>query len=94
MKLSTLSLALTAAILWGVSVLLCGIANMNWPDYAVSFLDVLDSIYPGYHRDGTMRNVIVGALYAVVDGGIGGLLFGCIYNLCAGCCGSRKRAEA
>ena len=80
MKLSLKSLAITSAILWGGSVLLLGIANAIWPTYAVVFLQMVDSVYPGYHATGSIGSVIVGTFYAVLDGAICGLLFGWIYN--------------
>ena len=80
MRLSIKSLTITAAILWGGAVLLAGIANLIWPSYAAAFLQVVDSIYPGYHAGQGFGSVIVGTLYAIVDGAIGGLLFGWIYN--------------
>ena len=80
MRLSIKSLAITCAILWGGSVLLLGIANAIWCGYAVAFLQAVDSIYPGYHAGGGVGSVIVGTLYAIADGAVGGLLFGWIYN--------------
>ena len=80
MRLSIKSLTMTAAILWGGAVLLAGIANLIWPSYAAAFLQVVDSIYPGYHAGQGFGSVIVGTLYAIVDGAVGGLLFGWIYN--------------
>ena len=80
MRLSIKSLTMTAAILWGGAVLLAGIANLIWPSYAAAFLQVVDSIYPGYHAGQGFGSVIVGTLYAIVDGAMGGLLFGWIYN--------------
>ena len=64
----------------GGSVLLAGIANAIWSDYAVAFLQVIDSIYPGYHASGSVGDVIVGTLYAAADGAVCGLLIGWIYN--------------
>ncbi len=87
MKLAIRPLLLTCAILWGGTVLLCGLANMQWPPYGEGFLQLIDSIYPGYHADGSIRNVIVGALYGMVDGAVGGLVFGLLYNfLTSKCC--------
>jgi hypothetical protein len=80
MKLSIKALVNTAAIVWGGSVFLTGIANMIWPNYAVAFLALLDSIYPGYHHTGTISSVIIATLYAVVDAAIAAALFGWIYN--------------
>ena len=84
MKLSIKALAITGAILWGGSILLLGVANMIWPTYGVAFLQLVASIYPGYHATGTFGSVIVATLYGVLDGAVGGFLFGWIYNYFAG----------
>ena len=84
MKLSIRSLTITAAILWGGSVFCVGVANMIWPTYGVAFLQLVASLYPGYQVTGSFGSVIVGALYGVLDGAVGGLVFGWIYNCFAG----------
>ena len=38
------------------------------------------SIYPGYKSLSGFAGVIVGALYAVVDGAVAGALFGWLYD--------------
>ena len=43
MKLSIKSLVITAVILWGGGVFLCGVANTIWSGYAGVFLQMLDS---------------------------------------------------
>jgi hypothetical protein len=83
MKLSLQAVTLTAAIVWGLCLLIVGVANLLWPPYGSTFLDVMSSIYPGYKHQGTGGDVIVGTLYAVVDGGIGGFITAWIYNLFA-----------
>jgi len=80
MRLSLRSLAITAAILLGGSVFITGAANAMWPPYGVAFLQLAESIYPGYHATGTFGSVIVGTLYSITDGAVAGLLFGWIYN--------------
>ncbi len=83
MKLSVKALGLTGAILWGGAILLCGIANLIWPSYAVEFLTMVSSIYPGFHASRTFADVIVGTAYALVDGGVCAMFFGWLYNLLA-----------
>ncbi len=85
MKLSVLSVALTFAIMWGGVVLMCGIANAIWPSYGVAFLDLLASIYPGYHVGQGFGSVVFGTGYAVLDGAVGGLVFAWLYNRFAAC---------
>jgi hypothetical protein len=80
MRLSVKSLALAGAILWGASVLVMALANLIYPTYGKAFLELCASIYPGYHASGTFGDAIVGTLYAIVDGGVGGAIFGWLYN--------------
>ncbi len=49
--------------------------------YGQAFLDVMASIYPGFHAAGTFGDAIVGTLYGVVDGAIGGAVFAWLYNI-------------
>jgi hypothetical protein len=79
-KLDIKALTYAAAIVWGLCFLLVGVANLLWPPYGAAFLELMRSIYPGYKATATFGNVIVGTLYAVVDGGIGGAVFASIYN--------------
>jgi hypothetical protein len=80
MKLSIRALVITAAILWGGAVLCSGILNLIWPSYGVAFLQMVSSIYPGYHATRTLGSVVVGTLYALLDGAVCGLVFGWLYN--------------
>lgn len=81
MKLDVQSIAFTTAILWGLAVFLTGLANIIWPSYAVACLQMIASLYPGYHADGSFVDLIVGTLYALVDGLVCGLIFAWLYNL-------------
>lgn len=81
MKLNIKALALAFAILWGGSLFVMGLANLIWGSYGQAFLDLMASIYPGYHATRSFGEVIVGTLYAVVDGFIGGAIFAWLYNL-------------
>ncbi len=84
MKLNVKALALTAGILWALAVLFVGAANLIWSGYGGAFLQLMASIYPGYHAAGSPGDLIVGILYALFDGAIGGLVFGWVYNLFIG----------
>ncbi len=83
MKLDTKALALTGAILWGAIVLLMALANLIWSGYGHDFLQMLSSWYPGYNAARSAGEVIIVTLYAIVDGLIGGAIFGCLYNALA-----------
>jgi hypothetical protein len=80
MKLSVRSLAMTTGIVWGGTCFLVALANLVWPGYGGSFLDLMSSVYPGYRVTGTAGSVVVGTLYALLDGLVGGALFAWIYN--------------
>ncbi len=83
MKLSVRALATAMSLLWGGGVLLVGLGNLVSPSYGSAFLQMVSSVYPGFHASGTLADVIVGTIYALVDGAIGGLVFAWLYNVFA-----------
>jgi len=80
MRFNVKGLALASAILWGVAMLGIGLANLVWSSYGQRFLQIMASVYPGYHATRSFADVIVGTLYGVVDGLIGGAVFAWLYN--------------
>jgi hypothetical protein len=80
MKLCVRGLTLTVALLWGGAVLCVGLAHLAFPGYASGFLSGIGSIYPGFHGARSVGDVLVGTAYALVDGALGGLIFGWLYN--------------
>jgi len=80
MKVSTKGLAMASGILWGVAMLVMGLANLIWASYGQQFLQTMSSVYPGYHATRSVAEVIVGTLYGFVDGLIGGAVFAWLYN--------------
>ena len=83
MKLSVKSLTITTALFWGGTVFFVALINFLAPPYGKAFLDLVSSVYPGYKVVGSFGSVIVGTLYALVDGAVGGVLFAWMYNLFA-----------
>lgn len=81
MRFNVIALAVTAALLWGGAMLVVATAALVWPNYGRTFLEVVSSIYPGYHPGPSIGSVITGTLYAVVDGAVGGAVFAWLYNL-------------
>ncbi len=79
MKLNTKALALASAILWGLAMLLMSLANLIWGSYG-QFLQIMSSVYPGYHATRSIAEVIVGTLYGAGDGLVGGAVFAWLYN--------------
>jgi len=80
MRLSITGLSVTSALLWGGCLFLLGLANLAFPQYGTHCLQGISSIYPGFHASRTIGDILVGTGYAIVDGGIGGCLFGTVYN--------------
>jgi hypothetical protein len=80
MKLNVKAMAFGIGIVWGAAVLLTGIANLLWTGYGTIFLQCMASVYPGYKASGSVGDLIIGVAYAVVDGGIFGLLLAWLYN--------------
>jgi len=80
MELSVKSLTITAALYWGGTVFFVALVNYLSPPYGKAFLDLVSSIYPGYKSVGSLGSVIVGTLYSLVDGAVGGAIFAWMYN--------------
>jgi hypothetical protein len=66
--------------LWGVAVLLTGLADLTWPGYGRAFLQLVASLYPGYNASGSIGDLILGVLWALADGALFGLFFALLYN--------------
>ena len=79
MNLNVKALGLTCGLLLGGAVLFTGLGQLIWPTYGVAFLDLFSSVYPGYQVGG-FGSVIVGTVYALVDGFIGGIILAWLYN--------------
>lgn len=80
MKLSIKALALSAAIIWGLGMLLTTTLNMLYPGYGTGFLEAMHSIYPGFTPGMGIKSIITGTLYGIVDAGIAGAIFAWLYN--------------
>jgi hypothetical protein len=84
MKLNVRASAFSAALIWGIlAMLLTGLANLIWPSYGREFLQVMASVYPGYHATRSLGQVVIGTLYGLVDGAVGGAILAWLYNLIA-----------
>ena len=84
MRLNANAMAVTFSVLWGTCVLVAGLVNVIWPSYGQAFLQLCASIYPGYHPGSGVSSVFIGTIYALLDGLVGGAIFGWLYNLFVG----------
>ncbi|MFQ5869620.1 MAG: bacteriophage holin [Candidatus Zixiibacteriota bacterium] len=81
MRLNLKALALSCGILWALCLFLVTLISLG-TGYADAFLEVVASVYPGYSVSGL--GLIIGLIYAFVDGAIAALIFGWVYNLFVG----------
>jgi hypothetical protein len=80
MKLSVKGMAWAWSLLWGGGVFMVALVNYFRASYGLSFLNVVDSIYPGYHAATGLASVFIGTGYALFDGAVGGALIAWLYN--------------
>jgi len=80
MKLNTLAFAMPFRIFWGLCMLGMTLSNLASGGYGRQFLELMSSIYPGYHATRSIGEVIVGTCYGAVEGFIGGAIFAWFYN--------------
>ncbi len=84
MKLDVKAMAFTVGLVWGAAMLLAGVAYVISGGYGEAFLDVMASVYPGYQATSSFGDVIVGTLYGLLDGAVGGAVIAWLYNRLAG----------
>jgi hypothetical protein len=83
MRLNVKAMSIAFGLIWGACILIVAAANMMWPNYGHTFLQLSGSIYPGYRPGTGIGSVITGTIYALVDGSVGGAIFGGLYNFFA-----------
>jgi hypothetical protein len=80
MKLNVRAFALTAGLLWALSIFFVQTLNALLPPYSGPFLALLSSIYPYYRPEDSYAFVLLGMLYGFLDGAIGAAIFAWVYN--------------
>jgi hypothetical protein len=53
---------LASAILWGLAMLVMGLANLIWGNYGQQFLQTMSSVYLGYHPTRSMESWMVSSV--------------------------------
>ena len=83
MRINVKAAALAAGLVWGaLAMFVTGVGNLLVPGYGQALLDVMASVYPGYEAT-PIGQVIIGTLYGVLDGAMGGAVFAWLYNVLA-----------
>ena len=91
MKLSIKGFTIAGGIIWALAILVVGILNLIFSEYGGEFLKLMASVYPGYKASGEIVDVIVGTLYALLDGVVAGFVFALLYNAFVGKAPKRKK---
>ena len=82
-RLHPVSFGLAFGILWGAATLLVGILAFAF-GWGGPFVNVLGSLYVGYEP--TILGSLVGGVWGLIDGFIGGFILAWLYNLLAKKC--------
>ncbi len=80
MKLSQKGMAKALGLGWGGAMLLVGLAHLMFAPYGQALVQLMASVYPGYHGVPTLLDVVVGTLYGAADGAVGGFILAWLYN--------------
>ena len=80
MKLNVKALAITSAITWSGCLVLIALANLVFPPYGESWLQLAQSIYPGYNGTAGLGSVIIVTFYGALDGAVLGAVIAWLYN--------------
>lgn len=73
----------TMSLFWGVSVLFLGLAATYF-HYCTAFVQLLGDAYIGFAP--TPVGIVIGTVWALVDGLVAGIVFALIYNKVSTCC--------
>lgn len=80
MTLSLKAMIIAGALFKAVVFLFISLMNLILRPYGGAYLAILSSLYPGYDPVSGPIGMIVGTLYSLLAGALGGLLFGGLYN--------------
>jgi hypothetical protein len=84
-RLDVRGMAVAVGLVWGfLGMFATGLLNILWSGYGGRLLEAMSSVYPGYHPDGSIGQLLLGAAYGCVDGAILGALIAWIYNRVSG----------
>lgn len=76
-KLHSFGLGMAIGVLWGASVILMAVLTM-FTEYGGSFVATIGQYYLGY--EATWLGAVIGGIWALVDGFVGGFLIAWLYN--------------
>lgn len=80
-QLSVRAFAIALGIFWAACVFTVGLVNLMVPSYGLTFLWLVSSISPGFNADPTLLSVLIGTIYASLEGLVAGGFIAWLYNL-------------
>lgn len=79
-QLSVRALATAIGVFWGGCVFVVGLINLIVPSYGLAFLWFVSSVSPGFNVQPTLLSVLIGTIYALLEGLIAGGIIAWFYN--------------
>ena len=80
MKINVRALALTIGILWGAQFLFLGILMQFFPNYGETWIQLWADVYPLYEGSGGVLDTLIGTVFGLIDGILGGAVVAWLYN--------------
>ena len=82
-RLITLAFGVAVGVFWAACIFTVGLINLIVPSFGLTFLWFVSSISPGFNADATLLSVLIGTVYALLEGLIAGSFIAWVYNLIA-----------
>ena len=78
--LNVRAFAITSGLFFSGTVLCVSLLSGIAPGYGDAVLELFSSLYPFYDADGSVPDILIGAVLALLDGVVGGAIFAWLYN--------------
>ena len=79
-QLSVRAFGAAVGVFWAGCVFLVGLINLIVPSYGLAFLWFVSSVSPGFNVQPTLLSVLIGTIYALLEGLIAGGFIAWLYN--------------
>ncbi len=79
-SLSVKAFSVSLGIVWATCVFLVGLINLLVPSFGLTFLWFVSSVSPGFNADPNLLSVLIGTVYALLEGCLAGAMIAWIYN--------------
>lgn len=92
-RLCIMAFGLAVGIIWMAGIVIMGIAAdfSTSSGYGMLFVNLIKNIYPGYGV--SLQGIIIGGVWALIDGFFAGVFIAWFYNMFASCCSKCNKPE-